>query len=522
MILRTLSLFLTFITSFCVYANAQKFKFSWSEDERQLKNDFDVSIKTANGNSILSKFVRELKTFSGAEYKPTLTLIGKNNEKIKETKINIDEKEVKYSGLKSFKGNIFLFYEAYSKAEKASSFYALKIDENNLTYQKITLFVNYETDFYSIFNRVFIETSSDTSKVVIVMEGAEKKKENLKYCVGMFDNALNKIWIKNTEASYTSKFAFIKNCSADNNGNAFLTLKLYDKETSYYKNYEGGARKANFTDETTLFTSSGQRILKIDLGANTIHCSSINFNKTNSTLLISGLYRTSNESKAVAGVFLGSINPQTNLVTNTKLYPFTKEIIDGITKDGFGSKEKSEIGIDKYFDYVFILTRPNGSIDLITSFQETDEVPVGASGNTAMSYRSGSIISTNIDKDGKAIFTRIPKDQKIPKAGSFTGHFAFIYKDDLVLIYSDDEDNVTNDLSKSPIKLRNYRKSVLAAAIVATNGNLNRQVIYNNDNEGYVAEPGSITQTSKNTFFLEALLWSLTKYRTRYGIMTVE
>ena len=62
------------------------------------------------------------------------------------------------------------------------------------------------------------------------MEGAEKKKENLKYCVGMFDNALNKIWIKNTEASYTNKFAFIQNCSADNKGNAYLTLKLYDKE----------------------------------------------------------------------------------------------------------------------------------------------------------------------------------------------------------------------------------------------------------------------------------------------------
>ncbi len=57
-------------------------------------------------------------------------------------------------------------------------------------------------------------------------------------------------------------------------------------------------------------------------------------------------------------------------------------------------------------------------------------------------------MNTNIDKNGKAVFTRVPKNQKFVNANLFLGYFPLVYKDKLVLLFNDDKDNVDRGLTK--------------------------------------------------------------------------
>jgi hypothetical protein len=210
-----------------------------------------------------------------------------------------------------------------------------------------------------------------------------------------------------------------------------------------------------------------------------------------------------------------------------------------VDKDNFGTDSEKDPGLYSNFRINHIVTRTNGSVDLIAEYYKMVVVTrtntrTGATGITmstssSTSYHAyyGDIINTNIDKDGKASFTRIPKNQKFVASSPhiariFLGYFPLVYNDKLVLLYNDDEDNIDRDLSKAPDDVMKLRQAVFAAATIDAKGNLNRQAIYSNKDDDYVALPRYTTRITETKFLLVSDLLKVFKRRSRFGILEMK
>ena len=172
------------------------------------------------------------------------------------------------------------------------------------------------------------------------------------------------------------------------------------------------------------------------------------------------------------------------------------------------------------------MNRSNGSVDLISEYYRLDIVTnFNASTNittTDYRYTYGDIVNTNISADGKAVFTRIPKNQKLTNSNIFLGYFPIIFGDKLVLLYNDDKDNVERDMERKPDDVVNFKRSIFLAATIDAKGNVSRQSIYSHLDEDYITVPTSLAKISDTKYLVVSDLLKLFKKRTRFGVMEIK
>ena len=526
MYLKKVTLSILFI-ALCMAANAQSFNVSWSDNMR-LKYDFDDAVPIGDGKTIVLKLkiVRGSIFNGGGSTTPIFMLVNSNTETLKEVELEVEEKNAVIKGFEKYGKNVFFTYSAYDKETKNTSIYALKIDQKTLAVVSKTVLGVYESDSRGDQAEASYKLSQDSSKILLFVEGPERKKENKKFFVGVFDTDLKKIWAKEIELPILEKFVSIYDFDVTDDSKVYVAIKHYDKEVKRETVKENGDKIPSYVYKLLAYnngTAAAKEII-FNIDNNFIQGTKLTYNKTGN-ITVAGLYKQRYNGR-ITGVFYANLDANTNEVKSPKMVNFDEELIKLVDKDGFGSDNKKDPGLSSNFRINHILTRPNGSIDLISEFYELKIYTTTNSqtGRTTTTYRYyyGDIVNTNISKDGKSVFTRVPKNQKFNNSTLFLGYFPFMYKDKLVLLFNDDKDNVDRDLGKTPDDVNNFKKSVLAAATIDDKGNLSRQAIFSNDEEDYIALPRNFTKISNESILISSDLIKMFKKRTRFGVLKVK
>ena len=522
-------IFICTLAIFVNNVNAQRFDVSWNEKQR-LTFEYDDAVSLSNGKTILLK--RETKggttIFSGKVKNTfTLVLVDKNMSIQKEEIIEAEEKNTVLKGFEKFGNNIFLIYSVYDKSTKNTSMVAQKVNPETLSRGATTTLANFEADSKSDQAVSNFIRSSDSTKVMVFAQGPERKKENKKLFFTIFDNDLKKIWSREVELPILEKFCYIYDFDMSNDGKVYVAVKHYDKEISRESVRRNSRKVPSYKYEMYIYNEKvpAPKVIIFDLGDNFVHGTKIAFNK-NSTITVAGLYKKKHSGN-ITGSFYANIDPVTGEIKNPKLVEFPIEMLTLVDKDNFGTDSKSDPGLYDEFRIRQILTRANGSVDLVSEYYDMDVVTRSSGGNMAYTtteyhYYYGDIINTNIDKDGKATFTRLPKNQKFINSTIFMGAYSFIYKDNLVILYNDDKDNVDRDLSKKPDDIMKFKNSVFVAATIDMKGNLSRQAIFSNDDDDYITLPKNTIKATDNSYIIVADLFKLFKKRTKYGVLTIK
>jgi hypothetical protein len=515
------------LVAICFTANlqAQTFDVSWG-DKAKLKYDFDDAVPIGGGKTIVLK----LKSsgggmFSGAiKYTPIFMLVNENTETLQERELVIEEKNSSIKGFEKYGQNVFFLYSAYDKETKNTSVYALKIDEKTLAPISKTTLGSYESDNKGDQAQVSYKLSQDSTKVLLFVEGPERKKENKKFYAGVFDTDLKKQWAKEIELPILEKFVSIYDYDVTDDSKVYVAIKHYEKEVSRESVRENGSKIPSYVYKLLVYSKDAKDkeiVFKTD--DNFIQGTKLKYNKANNTVTVAGLYKKKANGH-INGAFYATIDGNSSEVKNPKMVTFDEDLIRLVDKDGFGNKKASDPGLSSHFRIRHIMARPNGSIDLISEYYEliisTYFDKYGS--RTDYRYYYGDIVNTNIDKDGKATFTRIPKNQKMINMNLFMGYYPFIFKDKLVLLFNDDKDNIDRDLEKKPDDIMKFKNSVLAAATIDNKGVLSRQAIFSNDDEDYVTIPTNFTRITDNSFLIQSDLIKMFKKRTRFGILKVK
>jgi hypothetical protein len=506
---------------------AQTFNVSWG-DNTKLKYDFDDAVPLADGKTLVLKLEAKRRGVFGGNgtVTPTLLLVDAGMSTIKEQDLEIEESNAELQGFEKYGNNIFFIYNAYSKADKTTSVYALKVNEKTLaTSSKITL-GTYESDNRGDQAEATYKLSSDSSKVLLFVEGPERRKENKKYYIGVFDTDLKKIWTKDVELPILEKFVSIYDEDITDDGRVFVAIKHYDKEVTRQTVREDGDKVPSYVYKLLVYSkeSTKEKEITFDLNKNFIEGTKLIYDK-NGTITAAGLYKRKHNGN-INGAFYATFDGNSSEVKNPKMVEFPSDMIRLVDKDNFGSDKESDPGLYSNFRINHIMARSNGSVDLIAEYYRlvvtTSYNPQTHTSTTYYNYKYGDIVNTNIDKDGKASFTRIPKNQKYTNANLFLGYYPLVYKDKLILLFNDDKDNVDRDLEKAPDDVMKFKQSVFVAATIDAKGNLKREAIFSNDDEDYITMPRNTTRISETNYLITSDLIKMFKKRTRFGLMIIK
>lgn len=520
----TLILLLAFV---CNHGFSQKFNVSWG-DNAKLKYDYEDAVPLNNGNLIVLKFKAGKRTIFGgsAEIQPILVLVDKNMETLKENELSIEDKNASFKGFEKYGENVFFIYESYSREDKTTSVHALKINEKTLaTSNQITL-GTYSSDSRSDQAEPSYKLSLDSSKVLLFVEGPDRKKENKKFFIGVFDTNLKSIWKKEIELPIGDRFASIYDQDVTNDGKVIVAIKHYDKEVTRQTVRDDGAKIPSYTYKLFVYDASNAKGKEIVFNLNNqyIQGTKLTYNNNNS-ITVAGLYKRKYNGR-INGAFYTTLDPNTSEIKNPTMVTFPDDLIEMVDKDGFGSDSQKDPGLSNNFRILHIMNRTNGTVDLIAEYYRLDIVtsynPNTRTTTTQYRYTFGDIVNTNIDKNGKAIFTRVPKNQKLTNSTVFLGYYPLVHNDKLVLLYNDDRDNVERDLSKKPDDVVNFKRSIFMASTIDAKGNISRQSIYDHRDEDYITVPRSIREIEKNRYMVSSMLLKLFKKRTRFGVMQVK
>ena len=524
---KILPVFVAFLLSLFVNVNAQQFKVSWG-DNTKIKYDFEDAVPLPDGKFIVLKFKSATRSlFLGTtEQQPILVLINKDMETLVEKELLIQEKNTSLKGFEKYGKNIFFIYEAYDRENKTTSVFAIKVDEKTLLTSGKTTLGTYESDSRYDQAEPFYKLSADSSKILLFVEGPDRKKENKKFFMGVFDTNLKSLWKKDIELPIGDRFVSLYDQDVTNDGKVFVAIKHYDKEVTRQTVREDGAKVPSYTYKLLVYDASSIKAKEITFKLNNqfIQGTKLSYSN-NGNITIAGLYKRKNNGN-INGAFYTSIDAKTAEVKDPVLVPFTPEMITLVDKDNFGTDKDSDPGLYPGFRIQHILNRSNGSVDLVCEYYRLDVItsvnPTTRTTTTSYRYTFGDIINTNISKEGKAIFTRIPKNQKLTNSTIFLGYYPIVYGDKLVLLYNDDKDNVERDLEKKPDDVVNFKRSIFLAATIDAKGNVSRQSIYSHLDEDYITIPTAVAKISDTKYLVVSDLLKLFKKRTRFGVMEIK
>ncbi|MGZ5192098.1 MAG: hypothetical protein ACXWCZ_13905, partial [Flavisolibacter sp.] len=144
--------FLVLLLMAATTASAQKFNVKWG-DNTKIKYDFDDAVPVSDGKFIILKLkaTRQVSVFGlGSGSTPpvnaSLVLVGPDMSQILEKELVIEEKNASLKGFEKYGDNIFFMYTVYTKDDKTTTFYALKLDEKTLSPVSKTTLGKFESD----------------------------------------------------------------------------------------------------------------------------------------------------------------------------------------------------------------------------------------------------------------------------------------------------------------------------------------------------------------------------------------
>jgi hypothetical protein len=468
---------------------AQKVTINWGE-ESKTELVFGSFVNGQGSDMIKLVFDEDRSGFFGRNV--TLTpILTRYDEKLNPLNVKTfeaDEKGIKYDGLLSVKGKLFLFTRQYDKESKSTSFFTQRVNIKTLNTEGALLNLGtFDANSKSSQSTSSYELSKDSSKVLMFGLSAYSKKENEKYYLGVFDSDMKKMWAKTVELPYKDKYVEILDQIITNEGKVGVLIKHYDQEVSRESVRKDGAKVPSYKTKFLFYDkdNASPKEYVLELGDKYIHSLQLTEDNSN-TLTLFGMYKQKQDGY-VNGYFTTAVDKSTSTAKIGALTAFPEDLVTQIKIDKQGSDKEKDPGFSKWFKLVKIVARDDNSKDYILEYGSAVLVTVttntgtgGFSSYSYWEYNDGDIIDINIKQDGKTIFARVPKMQSSKNFRMYSKGIYMPYKDKLLVFYNDDDDNIDRDINKKPDPLYKFNKSVFVMAEIDSKGNVTRNILFRN------------------------------------------
>ena len=504
-VLKKLLLFLVAIL-FYLQPYAQKNgKLTWGDIEK--KSRLMPSLATllnGPGTDVISLGF----TYQRGNVTPVLSRFDEKLNQITEKELFASEKGINFNNIVNLNGNIVMFTQQFDRDDKFTSIQATQIDQTTLGVTSSKELGKYDAISKKKQATISIMASPDNNYVMVMANAPYNKNENEKYFISVWDNKMNKVWEKMVTLPYPDKFVVVDEFRVSNEAEVYVMCKHYDKEVSREKVRENGENVPSYKYKFFIYgkDDAKPREHTLDFQGKFVHDVSLQFN-TDGNITMMGLYKNKYNSY-VTGSFMAIFDKNTKLVTMKKMQEFPVDpLLTMLNKDGDASKKSDDPGLYTRFKIIGTNKRNDGSVDLLT---ELNYMYIASSYSQSGGYReypvyvAMDILVINYKKDGKVVYTRVPKNQKQTYTNVNVSFKWMNQGNNLVLFYNDSKKNMNRDLEKGSKFWGKANKTEFVMALVNEKGELQRQSLFSNKGMSVIAKIPSCANVNPNTFVIYA------------------
>ena len=541
-------LFILF-TWFHISLFAQKFTTQFSE-KIQSQSKFltgGMFVKSLPIDGVKNYYLFEVSErkggFFATDIKRNFVLIKTNAKQDLEkesTLIQTLDQEKDFIDFVKLKDKYYMFFKDYNKDAKTSTVIAMELNVSTLQLGKpinLTSF-NFENDD-SMFDAIFkisartfsckLLISNDSSKVAFAYLPTQKRNTNklLQYVV--LDKDLKNIIEGKYDFGVNEKGMATSDFAIDNNGKLYISYKLNDV-TDKIKVAKGEDEMATYQPHLlSIDITKTAKDFNINCLNKLVGKCYININPLNEVNL--NAFYEKKQNRGFIGFGIYNFNAS-NSNTTMQFTELSKDLIKQIDKDGSGVHD----GLDWGFEFRNVFYFNNETTQLIfEKFLINHTTTVSGNKSVPITYYEfGDILVVTINKNNKIpVFTRVAKRQENSVQNGILGFnprkqiaFSFqpiIFKNELVLFYNDDADNINKNIEDKPERTSNLAKSDFVMTRLDNTGKIvAKQAIYNHkDQDGYVTNT-TFYETTPNVYAIVLTQLKFFSINIKLGTLTIK
>lgn len=401
-------------------------------------------------------------------------------------------------------GNLILFASHYDREKDINTLYSEILDEHSSAKKEWTEVARISATKKNNPGSFYTGMSVDSTQILLVVNPPYDKYANETFALQLLDKNLVTKWKKEIIPPYKDEFFSLDNFIVTGNGDVYM-IATVSKDKSVMSRQERRS-EPTYYHTVLLYEHATNDLKEYKVTLDPKFISDVKMTVNDKGDIICAGFYSNKSSNSIIGAFYLKIDKQSKAITNqgTKDFP-----MDFLAQ--FMSAKKAMKGKELY-DYILrhlVLRDDGGAILVAEQYYEILEQnydPTTHMTTYTYYFYYNDIIVISINPSGEIAWAqKIPKYQISRNDGGFYSSFAFAVSGDKMYFMFNDNSKNLKSLNQDVQKYRfmsNPKKSTAILVTMDSNGNQDRQAMFNNKDLKIILRPKLFMQINEHRMIL--------------------
>ncbi len=399
-------------------------------------------------------------------------------------------------------GNILVFANSYDRDKDVNTLYAEVLDDRCNVQKAWTEVAQISSTKRSNPGSYFTGMSRDSMHILLVVNPPYDKYADEKFTLQLLDKNLATQWKKQIVPPYQDQFFSLTNFIVGPNGDVYMLATVSKDKT--VMSWNERRTKPTYHHTVLLYEHATDELKEYQVNLDPKFISDVKMTINEKGDIICAGFYSNKSSTAIIGSFYLKIDRQSKEVTSKGTMDFDKDFLVQFMSERRVSKGK------ELYNYLLrhLVLRDDGGAVLVG--EQYYEVMVQSyDPQTKMTtytyyYYYNDIIVVSIKPDGNISWAKkIPKYQVSRNDGGYYSSFSFaVSGDKMYFMFNDNPKNMKAAQTNKYRYMNKPQKSMAVLVTMDSNGNQDRQAMFNNKDLKIILRPKLFMQMNEHRMIL--------------------
>ncbi len=414
------------------------------------------------------------------------------------------QKDLSLDAIYFMGGNILIFAHDYDRERDINMLYAKILDEHSTLKKDWTSVAKIPAEKKSNPGSFYTGMSLDSNHILVVVNPPYEQYANEKFSLELLDKNLTSLWKKEIVPPYKDEFFSLNNFIVAGNDDVYM-MATVSKDKSVMSRQERRSMPTYY-HAVLMYEHATDNLKEYKVSLDPKFISDVRMTVNDKGDIVCAGFYSNKSSSSIIGAFYVKIDKETKEITRQGTMDFKPDFLSQ-----FMSEKKVEKGRE-LFDYILrhLVLRDDGGAILVA--EQYYEVMVQSYDPTTHAYTYtyyyyyNDIIVVSISPGGEISWAKkIPKYQVSRNDGGYYSSFTFaVSGNKMYFMFNDNPKNLkaTDESFHKYRVMNNPKKSIAVLVSMDSNGNQDRQSMFNNNDLKIILRPKLFMQMNAHRMIL--------------------